>query len=365
MAAGPRRGKRRANQLAMDRALVTPRSSPGCRRPLVDGARRRPALRSAGSRRRSPSGGRPVARSSTTARGVVLAVCRDRLRQTPCDGCGAASTRLGAPAGDLRVQRGRRIRFRALPWDLRVLIFVLGVAGRAAGLLHLGADHRDNGMVRQPPLARAVVVQNVTKPKLALFHPKSPRIRWRGKEARKARAILAELVSGWQERPATHPTTRASHCRTSARRRRRPPAGAVDCGVRLAATDCAGRHPLDDVRAETVARRPPLVERERPELATLGDELADQRPDDLVRPPKRHAAADQVVRHVGGQEQARSRGFAARSRLSVKPATTDRTTARHPASVSSASNTRLLVFLQVLVVSARQSLHRGQQAPTR
>jgi hypothetical protein len=53
-----------------------------------------------------------------------------------------------------------------------VLVFVLGVAGRAAGLFDVVADHRHDGVIRQPPLASAVVIQNVTKPKLALLHPK-------------------------------------------------------------------------------------------------------------------------------------------------------------------------------------------------
>jgi hypothetical protein len=53
-------------------------------------------------------------------------------------------------------------------------------------------------VIRQPPLARAVIIQNVTKPKLALLHPKSPRNRPLAGRACEGGAILAELVSGWQ-----------------------------------------------------------------------------------------------------------------------------------------------------------------------
>jgi hypothetical protein len=55
-----------------------------------------------------------------------------------------------------------------------VFVFVFSVAGRASSLLHFGPDHRDDGMVRQPPLARTVVIQDVTKPNLALLHQEAP-----------------------------------------------------------------------------------------------------------------------------------------------------------------------------------------------
>jgi hypothetical protein len=47
---------------------------------------------------------------------------------------------------------------------------MVGIAGRAAGLLHLVIDHRDDGVVGDAALTRAVVVQNVTEPKPALLH---------------------------------------------------------------------------------------------------------------------------------------------------------------------------------------------------
>ena len=104
---------------------------------------------------------------------------------------------LGCVGGDLRIQGGRRIQLAALARNLGVFVFVLGVSRRAARLFDVGTNHRHHGVVGQPPLSRAVIVQNVTKPRLALLHPKSPRIRRRG-IARKADAILAELVSRWQ-----------------------------------------------------------------------------------------------------------------------------------------------------------------------
>ena len=51
-----------------------------------------------------------------------------------------------------------------------LLVFVLGVAGGAARLLHVSADHGDDDVVRHPSLARTIVVENVTEPKPALLH---------------------------------------------------------------------------------------------------------------------------------------------------------------------------------------------------
>jgi hypothetical protein len=55
-----------------------------------------------------------------------------------------------------------------------MLVFMLGVTGRAACLFHVLFDHRHDGVVRHPPFTRAVVIENVTKPKLALLHSISP-----------------------------------------------------------------------------------------------------------------------------------------------------------------------------------------------
>ncbi len=50
------------------------------------------------------------------------------------------------------------------------LVFMIRIAGRAAGLLHLLFDHGDDYMVGHAALARTVVVQNVTEPNPALLH---------------------------------------------------------------------------------------------------------------------------------------------------------------------------------------------------
>jgi len=46
----------------------------------------------------------------------------------------------------------------------RLFVLVFGLARRTARLLDGLADHRDDDVVGEPPLARAVVVQDVTKP---------------------------------------------------------------------------------------------------------------------------------------------------------------------------------------------------------
>jgi hypothetical protein len=39
-------------------------------------------------------------------------------------------------------------------------------------VFHVVANHRDHDMIGESSLARAIVVQNVTKPRLALLHQK-------------------------------------------------------------------------------------------------------------------------------------------------------------------------------------------------
>jgi hypothetical protein len=68
----------------------------------------------------------------------------------------------------LRVERGRCLALFALSRNPGVLVFVFGVAGGAPRLLDVGLHHGHDDVVGQPPLSRAVVVQSVTKPKLAL-----------------------------------------------------------------------------------------------------------------------------------------------------------------------------------------------------
>jgi hypothetical protein len=50
---------------------------------------------------------------------------------------------------------------------------VFGVAGRAPDLTDVVADERHDGVVAQPPLARTVVIDEITNPKLARMHAES------------------------------------------------------------------------------------------------------------------------------------------------------------------------------------------------
>src|SRR4051812_19147485 len=79
---------------------------------------------------------------------------------------------LGGAGSHLRVQRRRRIGLFPLPRHLRVLVIVIGVARGAARVLHLVSNHRHDDVIGDPSFAWAVIVENVTKPKLAL-HPKT------------------------------------------------------------------------------------------------------------------------------------------------------------------------------------------------
>ena len=85
-------------------------------------------------------------------------------------------------------KRGRRLCFPAEPRHLRLFVFVLRVASRATRLFDFGTDHRDDGMVGDAAFTRAIVVQNVTKPKLALLHQELPpqTSLGKGKKLRKA-----------------------------------------------------------------------------------------------------------------------------------------------------------------------------------
>ena len=66
--------------------------------------------------------------------------------------------------GRLRQQRCRRVGLAPLPRHFCVLVFVFSVAGRAASLLDVGPNHRDNSVIGDAALPGTVVVQNVTKP---------------------------------------------------------------------------------------------------------------------------------------------------------------------------------------------------------
>jgi hypothetical protein len=73
------------------------------------------------------------------------------------------------PVEHLREERG--LRLLAPLWrHLAVLVFVLGVADDAAGLFDAIIDHRHDGVIRNPALARTVVVHHVAGPIPALLH---------------------------------------------------------------------------------------------------------------------------------------------------------------------------------------------------
>jgi hypothetical protein len=101
--------------------------------------------------------------------------------------------------GSHRRQNRRSLGLLSLARYARVLVFVVRVARRAARLLDVVTDHRDDDVIRQPTLTWTVIIQNVTRPKLALLHQELPMDpRWRGKESAKGAPILAELVFEWQ-----------------------------------------------------------------------------------------------------------------------------------------------------------------------
>jgi hypothetical protein len=66
----------------------------------------------------------------------------------------------------------------------------------------------------------------------------------------------------------------------------------------------ARRHAADDIFVEQVARRPPFFERQRFEVAPFGVQLPLEGADDLVRTREWLPGANEVMRHVGGQQQA-------------------------------------------------------------
>jgi hypothetical protein len=50
---------------------------------------------------------------------------------------------------------------------------VLGIAGRAPDLSDVVADERHDRVIAQPPLARTVVIDEITNSKLARMHAQS------------------------------------------------------------------------------------------------------------------------------------------------------------------------------------------------
>ena len=69
-----------------------------------------------------------------------------------------------------RIANQHAILFAARRRYPGLLVFVIRVARRAASLLHLVFDHRDDRVIGDTALARTIVVQNVTEPKPALLH---------------------------------------------------------------------------------------------------------------------------------------------------------------------------------------------------
>jgi hypothetical protein len=109
------------------------------------------------------------------------------------------------------------VRLPTLSGHSSLLVLVFRVAGRAPGLLHIRTDHGDDGVIREAPLARTVVIQGVTKPKLALLHQELPNgTSLAGKGIAKGTPILTELVSPLQYRRVGYPAWPLNHRPTSA-----------------------------------------------------------------------------------------------------------------------------------------------------
>jgi hypothetical protein len=85
-----------------------------------------------------------------------------------------------------------------------VLVFVFRIARRAPRLLDVGPNHGDHRVIRDPPFTRTVIIQDVTKPKLALLHQALPNgTSMAGKGIAKGAVILAELTLGGNRVAAT------------------------------------------------------------------------------------------------------------------------------------------------------------------
>lgn len=85
----------------------------------------------------------------------------------------AGGRKSGHLAGGGKPRRPRNGLLLAAGGDLSALVFVFGVAGRAPDLADVVADERHDGVVAQPPLARTVVIDEITNPKLARMHAQS------------------------------------------------------------------------------------------------------------------------------------------------------------------------------------------------
>ena len=249
--------------------------------------------------RRAPESAPPAAhsgcrRSMRVSTGWVAVQVRARLVRDAFRAAGQ----------HLRIERGGRLRFAALARNLRVLVLVFGVAGGAARLLHiwLRPSRRRRGWSRA---ARA----------------DSNRPECHQAEAGAAASISPEgtsLAGKYGERRCN--TSRAGFevaitINRSARpsgpasRRRRPGRRPRRSARSTAASASPPPTPRGVTRSTMSASKRSLASRhsaavKRLEIAALGDQLAHQRPDDLVRAPERHAASHQIVGDIGGEQQA-------------------------------------------------------------
>jgi hypothetical protein len=89
-------------------------------------------------------------------------------------------------------------------------VLVFGVARRAPDLADVVADERHDRMVAQPPLARAVVIDKITNPKLARMHAQSLENAWWDEDVA-GRRIPAKPRNAGQPPPAT--AIRGPRCR--------------------------------------------------------------------------------------------------------------------------------------------------------
>ena len=343
--------QRRADQADDEPGRHLPRGSPSSSSRLVirlvvgRGFRRRCGARQRRRLRHRPRG---------PARSVVVGA---RLVGCASDPFGAGRPRARRASDrrqDLRIERGGGLRLAPLARDLRVLVFVFGVAGGAARLLHIGrrssprwrdwsrAAHEDNNRPECHQAEAGAAASTLPKD-----------TRWRGRIA-KGGSILAELVSGGKP-PSSHaPAT------VDLGQRGCTAAGAVDCGVRFAATETGRRHAGDDVRLEQVAGGAPFL---RP-TATRSRGLP--RPACAPAPRRSRARAGTARRVPPGSRRRRSRaaspmplrGAGAIERQAVDHRPHDRQAAGER--VFGVEH-RLFVLLQILVVAARQPLHRRQQ----
>jgi hypothetical protein len=187
LAAGPVR----ASPLPVAEGLAVPVAVPGWRGAmhgeLGDRPRRRVAL-DAGQRGPDESAMKAdfgVRRRRLVGRGIgrrgrlVLAGLRRRSGHGARDrllrgGRSGVDGRKGRHlAGGRKRRRPRDGLLPAADRDLSAPVLVLGVAGRAPDLADVVADERHHRMVAQPPLARTIVIDEITNPKLARMHAQS------------------------------------------------------------------------------------------------------------------------------------------------------------------------------------------------